>query len=193
MARSVLAVLGAAFAMVLLVLSTEVAAAGEGGGIPPFEVDVTGEARCLASGEAEVTWTAVASFPPQEEEEVLAPVGLRPTGLSQAGVRFEGDQSGAASGPVAFDPDVVFVPATEESFPQSSQALAIVPGNGGTVTLEASVTIFLESEPQVSRTESGVGSVDLPVCEQPLVDGGGSAPSTAAAAEEAATRPRFTG
>src|SRR5690606_20688964 len=100
------------------------------------------------------------------------------------------EQSGAASGPVMFDPEVQFVPASNDSFPVSSQAVATAPGQGGTVVPDATVRAFNSSDPEQFGEAFGEGSVDLPVCEQPAVEPSSTAAATAAGGE---TRPRFTG
>jgi len=173
-------------ASIMLVLGVATATAG----VPPFEVDVSSEVRCVESGAAEITWTVEVSFPTIPTSlPILEPDGRQPLGeaTSIAGVRFEGVQSGAASGAVTFDPEELFVPADESSFPQSSQAVALASGTGGgSVTLDATVTIFNPSGSE-SASQSGQGSVDLPICEQALVD------DTAEASPDTATRPRFTG
>lgn len=169
-----------------------VAAPPASAGIPTFEVTVTGEVVCLDTGEAEVTWTAVGSVV-EEIDDTLVPVGLRPLGeTSQAGVRFEGEQSGAATGPVQFDPEEQFVPASNSSFPVSSEAVAVVAGEGGTVTLDVVMTVFNPLDPEQAATTEGTGSVDLPECEQPTTTQATSGPTVAAVAAGTAA-PRFTG
>ena len=162
-------------------------------GAPDLTVDVTGTAHCVASGQAEVTWEATVNPPSSPDTSIIdQPIiieGMRsPLGEagSQAVVQFDGVQSGAATGAVSFDPFQQTVPASNSSFPVDSQAVVLDPGAGGTVTLDVDVLIFNAADPEENFTVSGVGSIDLPVCDQPVE-------TTASTAAEATTRPRFTG
>lgn len=162
-------------------------------GSPDLTVDVTGTAHCVASGQAEVTWVATVNPPSGPgtsiiEQPVIIESLKTPLGgsSSQAVVQFDGVQSGAATGAVSFDPFQQTVPASNSSFPVDSQAVVLDPGAGGQVTLDVDVLIFNADDPEESFTVTGVGSVDLPVCDQPVE-------TTASTAAEATTRPRFTG
>jgi hypothetical protein len=170
----------------LVLMAAPPSSAGDGG----FVLDVSGAARCLPSGEAEITWTATVEVPNVPTTIVLVePEGFRPTGgPSPIGLDFSGEQSGAATGPVTFDPPTQTVTSLSD-FPVSSEAVALASGtSGGTVDLAAEVLVYLVSFPDENLTISGGASVDLPICDQPLVPTSGTA-----AAAAAATQPRFTG
>jgi hypothetical protein len=173
----------------LLFLVAPPVSAGESG----LTVEVTATAHCVASGQAEVTWVATVNPPSSPETSIVIPPviieGMKsPLGgpSAQAVVQFDGVQSGAATGAVSFDPFQQTVPASNSSFPVDSQAVVLDPGAGGTVTLDVDVLIFNAADPEESFTVTGAGSVDLPVCDQPVE-------TTASTAAEATTRPRFTG
>ncbi len=179
---------GAAIGMCagLLLLAAPPASAGG----PDLTVEVTGAAQCLPSGQAQVTWTATVNPPANPGTTLVVIEGMRSTlgTSSQAVVQFEGVQSGAATGAVSFDPFQQTVPASNSSFPVDSQAVALDPGNtGGTVTLDVSVLIFNPDNPDQNFTLTGAGSVELPLCEQPV------APTSASTAADTTTRPQFTG
>jgi hypothetical protein len=166
-------------------------------GGPPFTVDVTGVAACLPSGQVEVTWVAIVNPPSGTGTTLEIELPDRLDGLNKlaggednAVVQFDGEQSGAATGAVTFDPFQQTVPASNDSFPVESQAIAIASGEtGGTVVLDVTVLIFNPLNPEEDNfTVLGVGEVELPICEQPVVT-----EATTAASPAAATRPRFTG
>jgi hypothetical protein len=158
------------------------------GGPEALEVIVAGTASCLPSGQTEITW--VASVEPTGSPDTSLVEELRlPLGVSQAVVQFDGEQSGAATGPVTFDPFQQTVPASTDSFPVDSEAVALASGEtGGNVVLDVTVLVFNPADPTENFTLFGVGEVDLPICEQPIVT-----EATTAAAPAAETRPRFTG
>jgi hypothetical protein len=161
-------------------------------GAPGLTVDVTATAHCVASGQAEVTWVATVNPPSNPGTTIVEPASIQgmksPLGgtSSQAVVQFDGVQSGAATGAVTFDPVQQTVPASNSSFPVDSQAVVLDPGAGGTVTLDVDVLIFNAADPEENFTVTGVGSIDLPVCDQPVE-------TTVSTAADATTRPRFTG
>jgi hypothetical protein len=160
-------------------------------------VDVTGTARCVGSGQAEVTWVATVNAPTGSTTSLVVvdpTLNLNATksplggSVTQAVVQFDGVQSGAATGAVSFVPFQVTVPASNSSFPVDSQAVVLDPGNtGGAVTLDVTVLVFDPDNTDQNITVVGSGAVDLPVCEQP------AAPTSADTAAAATTRPRFTG
>jgi hypothetical protein len=162
-------------------------------GSPQLTVDVTGTARCVASGQAEVTWVATVNPPSNPGTTIVeGPTsvieGMRsPLGTSSlAVVQFDGVQSGAATGAVSFDPFQQTVPASDSSFPVDSRAVVLDPGAGGAVTLDVTVLIFNPDDPQQNFSLQGASSVQLPTCDQPVE-------TTASTAAEATTRPTFTG
>jgi hypothetical protein len=159
------------------------------GGAESLEVVVAGTASCLPSGGASITWLATVEPTGSPDTSVVDELNA-PLGVTQAVVQFDGEQSGAATGPVTFDPFQQTVPASNDSFPVDSQAVAAAPGDtGGTVVLDVTVLIFNPANPEQDNfTLFGQGEVDLPICEQPVVT-----EATTATSPAAETRPRFTG
>jgi predicted peroxiredoxin len=177
--RVVIVALAMVFGFVVVAASP-----GSAGSEVEFVVTVDGTVVCLPSGEAQITWLAEVAIDP-----ATLPQRDALDSHSLAGVVFTGTQSGAAIGPVTFDPEEQLVPAENESFPLSSQAVALASGtSGGAVTLDVDVLIYNVNDPEEFFEEFGDGSVELPLCEQPVVT---STTEETRAAE--LTRPRFTG
>jgi hypothetical protein len=179
------AALAGAATVALLGLGAPSASAGG----PDFVTfTVTGSARCLPTGEAEITWDGIVEAP---TPVTVTSLELEiPTAEAHIGFHFSGTQSGAATGPVSFEPNDFVRVAGPDAFPALTSAVAVASGTtGGTVDLDALAHLYNPEGTEFFDLPA-TASVDLPICEQPI--GTTAAPPSSATAALTAT-PRFTG
>lgn len=160
-------------------------------------VGVTGNARCTSDGRVEIRWQVTVAGPTAPTGQVRGIEG----GVFYGSLEFRpGQQFGASTGFVAFDPSSITAPLAE-LLPATTSGVSYARGQtGGTVGLDVEVRFRMPPDDRYSSVY-GQGVVEIPTCAT------GATPSSTPATEStagadvarrvdgrtASAAPRFTG